>query len=225
MKKQKQIKDKNLFDLISELEDHRRKQGQRYTIQTILLIIILGIMSGSKSERAISRFAKNNKEDLIKNLNIVKGNVPGRHAITNVIQSLDFNKLENIFHNWSMRFVNIKKGEWLSIDGKAVRGTFKYGNNDMQDFVSLVTVFLSKKRQVIKVGRINNKKENEIPKVRELIELLDLQGVIFTLDALHCQPKTLKTIIKSKNDYIVGLKKNHKFLLQQVKKTVIKSTA
>jgi hypothetical protein len=224
MKKQKQIKHKNLFELISEIEDHRRKQGRRYTLQTILLIIILGIMSGSKSERAISRFAKNNREDLINNLKIARDNVPGRHSITNVIQSLDFNKLEDIFHKWSMSFVKIKKGEWLSVDGKAIRGTFKYPNDKLQDFVSLVTIFSSKSKQIVKVGRINSKKENEIPKVRELIETLDLQGVTFTMDALHCQPKTLKTILNTNNNYIVGLKKNHKFLLQQVKKTVTKST-
>jgi predicted transposase YbfD/YdcC len=30
-------------------------------------------------------------------------------------------------------------------------------------------------------------KESEIPIVQQLIEALDLSGVIFTLDALHCQ--------------------------------------
>ena len=36
---------------------------------------------------------------------------------------------------------------------------------------------------------MENKNESEINVVRELIELLDLSGVVFTMDALHCQKK------------------------------------
>ena len=38
---------------------------------------------------------------------------------------------------------------------------------------------------------MENKGESEINVVRELIELLDLTGVVFTFDALHCQKKLL----------------------------------
>ncbi|NEO00294.1 MAG: hypothetical protein F6K50_34000 [Moorea sp. SIO3I7] len=36
---------------------------------------------------------------------------------------------------------------------------------------------------------MENKQESEITVVRDLIELLDLTGVVFTFDALHCQKK------------------------------------
>ena len=36
---------------------------------------------------------------------------------------------------------------------------------------------------------MESKKESEIYVVRELIELLDLSGAVFTMDALHCQKK------------------------------------
>ena len=36
---------------------------------------------------------------------------------------------------------------------------------------------------------MENKQESEINVVRDLIELLDLTGVVFTFDALHCQKK------------------------------------
>ena len=81
----------------------------------------------------------------------------------------------------------------------------KNKNSSLQDFVSLVSVFVSKKRQVLSVGKINTKKANEIATVRELIQQLDLQGVIFTMDALHCQVETVKTIVESGNDYVIGV--------------------
>jgi len=67
--------------------------------------------------------------------------------------------------------------------------------------------------------KIEKKKESEIPSVRKLIEMLDLKNVTFTLDALHCQEKTLKTIRETKNHYIIGVKKNQKNLLGHIKKT------
>ena len=209
----------NLFTLLQELKDHRRSQGLRHPLHIVLLITILAIMSGAKSERAIARFAENNKEELIKLLKIERKEIPTRHVFMGLLRNIDFNKLERLFHKWTLNFVNIKKGEWISLDGKAIRGTFKHPCDDLQDFMSLVTVFVSKKKQVLSVGKLNTKKENEIPTVRNLIEMLDLQGVIFTLDALHCQSKTCETIIKTKNDYLIGLKDNQKKMLKQVKKT------
>ena len=41
---------------------------------------------------------------------------------------------------------------------------------------------------------MENKHESEINVVRELIELLDLTGVVFTFDALHCQKKPYQTL-------------------------------
>ena len=36
---------------------------------------------------------------------------------------------------------------------------------------------------------MENKKQSEIVAVQDLLELLNLKGVVFTMDALHCQKK------------------------------------
>ncbi len=43
--------------------------------------------------------------------------------------------------------------------------------------------------------RVSNSKESEIPVVKELIAALDIKGVTFTLDALHCQKKQQKQLL------------------------------
>jgi hypothetical protein len=209
-----------LTTLLSQLEDNRRKQGQRHPLHVLLMVTIMAVMSGAKSERAVARFAINNKQSLIKELKITRKEVPSRRILAKFIQTVDFNKLQGLFHTWTMNFVNIKKGEWISIDGKALKGTITNANDSLQNFISLVTVFMNKNKQALLVGKINTKKENEVPKVKELIKLLDLQGITFTLDALHCQVDTVKTIRQSKNNYVIGVKNNQKKLFSQLKKTV-----
>ncbi len=63
---------------------------------------------------------------------------------------------------------------------------------------------------------MENKHESEINVVRELIELLDLTGVVFTFDALDCQKKPYQRSrarsasrrASSGNDYLVKVKIN-----------------
>ena len=65
-------------------------------------------------------------------------------------------------------------------------------SNEFQNFVSLVSLFCSKREQVLHVERLENKKDNEGKTVEELFEFLDLRGVVFTLDALHCKKNAKK---------------------------------
>ena len=51
-------------------------------------------------------------------------------------------------------------------------------------------------------------KSNEIPAVRDLLELLDISGCMVVSDAMHCQKETAKTIIAKKADYLLSVKDN-----------------
>lgn len=212
--------EKDLFSLLHKLKDHRRKQGLIYSLPVVIILTIMAIMNGSKSERSIARFIENNKKELIKELNLKNNRIPTRNIIRGVLQKINFQELEEIFYQWSLDYVKIKDKEWISIDGKAIGGTVKDSQNSKHNFKSLVSVFVSKIKQNLKSKKIEIKKEHEISAVQELIRMLNLQDKTFTLDALHCQKETTKIIKKSKNNYIIGVKGNQKKLFNQVKKTV-----
>jgi len=212
------MKQQNILELLRTLKDHRRKEGQRHPKEVVLLIIIIAVMAGAKGERAIDRFAQNNKKALIKALRIKRKEVPSRSVIRGVIENINFKSLQEIFYRWTLPMVKIKEKEVISIDGKAIRGTVKNSCDKFQNFVSLVSVFASKRKQVLTTTKRETQKENEIPKVQELLKMLNLKDVTFTLDALHCQEKTVKIIQKTKNHYIIGVKNNQKKLSEDIKK-------
>ncbi|MEG4990088.1 ISAs1 family transposase [Microcoleus sp. BR0-C5] len=54
--------------------------------------------------------------------------------------------------------------------------------------------------------------------MHELVRNYPLSGQVFTLDALHCQKKTITLINQSQNDYIIALKGNQKNLLKHAVK-------
>ena len=212
-------KKKDLYEMLSQLEDHRRAQGRMHELRFTLILAIMSTMSGFHSLRAMGDFIEKNREDLIKTFKPKNDNLPSYLTINRVLQNVDFDKFTQIFYKWTIDFVEIEDSEWVSIDGKAICGTVSDPHDKKQKFINLVSVFLSKRKQVIHIGKINSGKESEIPKVKKLIKILDLENVTFTIDALHCQKKTTQTIIKSNNNYCIGVKGNQQKLYQQLKKT------
>jgi predicted transposase YbfD/YdcC len=60
-------------------------------------------------------------------------------------------------------------------------------------------------------------KSNEIPAVRELITMLNLEGCMVVADALNCQKETAKAVIKAKADYLFNVKDNHSDMMDDLK--------
>lgn len=183
---------RSLIEFLKELPDHRRRAGQRHSLDIGLIIIIMSIMSGYNGIRAIGDFAERNKKELIKALKPLKPRVPSFSTFRRILMQVDFKDLKEIFYKWSLQYVEISKEDYYSIDGKSIRSTLSNYSNDMQDFISIVTVFSQKRKQVLTQQKYHNKKTSEIGIVQELLEELDLEGKTITMDALHCQKNSKK---------------------------------
>ena len=51
-------------------------------------------------------------------------------------------------------------------------------------------------------------KSNEITAIPELLDLLELKGMIVTIDAMGCQKKIVEKIVEKKAEYVISLKGN-----------------
>jgi hypothetical protein len=180
---------KSIVDFLSELPDNRRKAGQRHDQAFILLLVLMGTMGGYHGYRSIGDFIKRNAAALLTCFKPAKGRLPSFYTVRRVVQGLDFKVLSESFYQWAIQHVDLSKNDWLHIDGKAIKGTMSNYDIDKQRFVNLVSLYSSMTGQVLAQGLVDNSKESEIPVVRQLIAKLGLQGVTFTLDALHCQKK------------------------------------
>ena len=185
---------KSIIDFFGNIPDSRRGAGQRHEQSLVLLLVLMSTMSGYLGYRSIGDFIKRNSEALLADLQPKKNRLPSFYTIRRVVQGIDFSLVSKAFHKWAMQYVSLSKQEWVSIDGKAIGGTVTNGNNSHQHFVSLVSLYCSKQQLVIGNAQVLNSKESEIPVVKQLIAALDLEGVTFTLDALHCKKKRQKPL-------------------------------
>jgi hypothetical protein len=185
----------SLIALLSKIKDKRRSCGKRHELIHILLVVIMGTMSGYEGYRGIEAFIERFEVDLVELLKIERGEVASLSTVRRVLMSLDFNCLSQALYKWVRARIKIKKGEWLSSDGKGIKGTITDYERKYQNFVSLVSLYCTRSGIVISALAMNNKDKSEIETLRELLSTLDINGVVITADAIHCQKKPFHLLL------------------------------
>ncbi len=74
----------------------------------------------------------------------------------------------------------------LACDGKTLRGSFDHMSD--QRAAQLLSVFAHEEQLILSHIDVGEK-SNEIPAFQQLLEELNLEGQLFTLDAMHTQKK------------------------------------
>ncbi len=179
--------DKGLIDYLKQIPDTRKAGGRRHPLWLILLIIILGIMSGYWGYRGVGRFVERHRRQLIETLEIPGARVPSYSTIRRVMMDLDYQAVTEVFNYWAAQYTHDSHNQWIAIDGKSLKNTVSdcYGNQ--QNFVMMVSAFSHARGEILGIKVMENKQQSEIVAVQYLLKLLDLSGVVFTIDALHCQ--------------------------------------
>ena len=76
----------------------------------------------------------------------------------------------------------------IAVDGKVLRGSYDhFGDKKAIQVLS----FFETGQGLILAHEVIEEKTNEIPVFQRLMKELNLEGVVYTLDALHCQKKRL----------------------------------
>lgn len=79
----------------------------------------------------------------------------------------------------------------VDIDGKTLRCSHDRVAGELTQYS--VIAWVSAMKCCIGIKSIENK-SNEIPTVIELVDMLDLKGVVVTADAMHCQKQSTEKI-------------------------------
>lgn len=201
------MKEFKLRQELKTLKDSRRGQAQQHKIDVVLMITIMATMSGYQGYRAIGDFAIRYRKEIVEYLELEKEKIPSFATVRRVVMNIDHKKFGDIFTKWMKHYMKKNNSEWISVDGKAIKGT-KQKEEDKK-LAHLVSFFTSDSKEVI-IARKTASKSNEIPLVQEMMEEFPLKEFVLTLDALHCQTKTLKAIKNSGNDYVIQVKENQK---------------
>lgn len=210
---------KSLIENLKEVKDFRKSQGKRYRLWEVLLVVVLGVMSGHQGYREIGYFVKANEVILKRTFKLYSEEMPSYSTIRRVMRGVDGKDLSKIVKEWSRENSPKLKGiEALAIDGKSLRSTVKDPGNQQQNMVIMVSLFSQETGLVLATEKFENKTGSEQAVAQEIIGKCGLKGKLITADALHCNVTTTRKIMESGNDYLIAVKKNQIKLYNQIEK-------
>jgi hypothetical protein len=179
-----------LIEQLQTIPDWRR--GNRevdYPLWLMLLMTLLGVMSGYTSLRGLADFMKRHGQEAATIFGLKKAKLASYSTLRRMVHRVDVAQVSTIFRHWAKQAFSVPAGAGVAIDGKALASTVQNSSTAEQDFVSVVSACVQSCGIVIDQVSFHNGVTSEITSVRELLKQLDVKGVWLTLDALHAQKK------------------------------------
>jgi len=187
-----------------EVTDPRAERGNNHPLLEMIFMALVGHLCGSNDWSSVARFAKERESWFSKYLELPFG-IPSHDTFSRVFAKLDTAQFLVAMHDWVDRFAGSLRDQGIAIDGKVLRGSFDKAAG--QSALHTLTAYATKTRLCLRQMKVADK-SNEIPAVPELLKLMELNGAIVTLDAMHCQVETAAAILDAGADYVLAVKNN-----------------
>jgi predicted transposase YbfD/YdcC len=207
-----------ILDCFKALPDPRCTTNRLHLLGDVIVIAVCGVLANADGPLAIAKWAQLNSVWLKEHLQLPNG-IPSRDTIRRVLTLLDPMAFQKCFTAWldslsdvpEEQKTNYKKH--VAIDGKAMRRS----HDKKKGLGALFIVGAWASEQGISLGQVaTEEKSNEITAIPKLLDQIDVEDTIITIDAAGCQKNIAKQIIESQGDYVLALKLNHPTLYKQV---------
>jgi predicted transposase YbfD/YdcC len=197
------LKIQEYFSEVETIKDHK---GYFCSVWEALTIVILGTLCGLKNVCQISQWSANERVKGFLAMHFCIERIPCYYWLLCLLKLIELKSLNQCLMRWTQSLLPVgMKALTISFDGKTIRSTGKMGK-----YASPLHIISAHIRElgITLAGQKVGVKSNEIPAVRELIGLLELEGCIIVADAMHCQKETAALIIEKQADYLLSVKDN-----------------
>lgn len=203
----------SLFDRMQQLSDPRKARGKRYSLVTLVVIILLAKLSGQDRPVEIADWARNHAQALRQLLQLERSWTPHHNTIRRVFHSiLDEAEFEGLVRDYQQQQAG--GGQQLALDGKTLRGT---RISDQEPADQVVSVYAVEAQCVVAQVAVDPQ-ENEIVAAPKALAQVALAGTIVTGDALHAQRPLSARIVEQGGDFLWVVKANQERLYQDIER-------
>jgi hypothetical protein len=177
----------DLISFLKAIPDGRYRRGVRYPQWFLLLVAILGILSGCRSSRDLEAFARRHREVLNQALGQEFKRWPSDATFLYLFNKAHLQEFGEVLQAWMIS--QIPGGadglDQLVCDGKTLRGSAIETDDGSHRFVAQVTVYARALGVALAQKAYDTHESSERTALKELLSTLDLEGVLIQADALH----------------------------------------
>jgi predicted transposase YbfD/YdcC len=199
------------------LQDPRVTGRSRHLLVDIIVMAICGVIANCDDWPDIALFARQREAWFKRFLKLPHG-VPSHDTFERVFAALDPHAFECRCLAWLRDVSQVVGAGHIAIDGKTLRGSA----GAPMGALHLVSAWSTEANLTLGHVAVDGK-SNEITAIPKLLELLDLQGALVTIDAIGCQKAIAKQIVAGGGDFVLVVKGNQERLHEDVQETVLKA--
>lgn len=194
-----------------DMDDPRRDLSKRHKLLDVIGLTICAAIAGADDFVQVEAFGKAKLDWLRRFLDLPNG-VPSHDTLGRVFALIDPERFAACFSDWVAAFAGGLGLKHVAIDGKALRGS---RGGDGKRALHTVSAWAGEARLTLGIAEVDHK-SNEITAIPTLLEMLDLQGALVTIDAAGCQKEIAEKIRDRKADYVLAVKENQPRLYEDI---------
>lgn len=199
--------------------DDSRAANAAHPLITVLFCVIVAILCGADGFVQAEEYARLRKSFIRKWVPLHKGRIPGHDTMTRVLGSIDPDQFVSAFAGFMEALTGRPRQDIINVDGKTLRGVVgaggRKGASHVEDQAHIVFAFSTFRLLVL--GQLRSKNvANEVRAAQELLQMIDIDGSVVTMDAAHTIPATLQIVNERGADFVVAVKNNAPTLNRQI---------
>jgi hypothetical protein len=176
----------------TRLRDPRRQHLKRHLLLDLIVIALCAVIAGADDWQQLVIFAHHRRAWLQTFPRLPNG-IPAHDTFERVFERLDPQAFQACFRQWVEALAHSLGLGHIAIDGK----TLRHSGNNPKGWRPLHIVSAWASAAHLSLGQVAvEQKSNEITAIPRLLELLDLQGALVTIDAMGCQKEIAHQIIE-----------------------------
>jgi len=203
----------SLYSYFMKLKDTRKRRGLRYSLATVLVLIVLAKFCGQdkacprqSGAYGIADWAQNRSEFLTEALRLKRTQMPHHSTYRRILETcLDGDEFERIVSEFFTQLPQVGQSVVIVIDGKTVRGTI---TREDPFGLHLLSAYLPGEGIVLLQMVVEKDKENEIVIAPQLLKCLDLRNKVVVGDAMQTQRTLSAQIVEAGGEYVWIVKDN-----------------
>jgi predicted transposase YbfD/YdcC len=202
----------HIIEAFDSLPDPRIDRTKRYDLIEIVFLTICAVLSGFETWEEIEDFGNEKLLWLQQYLPYEQG-IPSHDTINRVMSMINHKIFEECFMNWATMGLVLPGGTQISIDGKKLRGsaTKKQQQTSLENggkqAIHTVNAWCNDLQMCLGQYQVDGK-TNEIIAIPAMLDFLELEGSVVSIDAIGCQKEIASKVREKNADYILGLKEN-----------------
>lgn len=205
----------NIGELLERVVDPRRAKSVAHPLGALLRLVLMGKMCGRVTVKSAWRMGQRLPAPLRERLGFKKSCYPCYSTVTETLRQVDPADLYLVFAT-AVRGLGLERLETVALDGKMLCGS----RDGDAACVHILGLFSTRLKGLLGGWKVPAGR-TEVTAALELLESLDLTGLVISGDAMFCEPRIASKIIKQGGEYVLAVKDNQ----PRLKKAIAQATA